>query len=360
MSYDLVLTGAMVVQPHIGTVSDVDAAVRGTASSSMCGLVSRQRPCPMAFRSVPSSTGTGLAVFPGVVDAHPLGIYVPLGRRGAKAGPVRGRREPCATYFRTGQYYLNSRRPVRGVLSGGAPALARCTTGSTTVTTSPPSGLAPRRDEALAVDARCAVLQDLHVLWGLRPPREGRPRGPARLLDARRGRALRPRPLRVRAAGSRPPPRTGPRLEAITSALHCEIADILNAYTEARPAGPALHAGSARTAPRPPHSEGLGVWIAPYLAHEAACRNVNLLHLSSRKALEAALLMRDISPPRFPSRGHRRPPPPRHPDPWTAAAREGEPTGSHPFANRSDHCGVIRVSSNTPPRNNDACLMPLQ
>lgn len=38
------------------------------------------------------------------------------------------------------------------------------------------------------------------------------------------------------------------------------------------------------------------MWIAAYLAHEAGCPNVNLLHLSSRKALEAALLAERILP----------------------------------------------------------------
>src|SRR5438445_802827 len=41
----------------------------------------------------------------------------------------------------------------------------------------------------------------------------------------------------------------------------------------------------------PTHSEGLAVAVAAYLAHETACVNVNLLHLSSRKALESALTM---------------------------------------------------------------------
>ena len=50
------------------------------------------------------------------------------------------------------------------------------------------------------------------------------------------------------------------------------------------------------TAARPPHSEGLAVWIAAYLANEAHCANVNLLHLSSRKALEAALTMAGVFP----------------------------------------------------------------
>jgi len=47
---------------------------------------------------------------------------------------------------------------------------------------------------------------------------------------------------------------------------------------------------------RPPHSEGLAVWIASYLAHETECPNINLLHLSGRKAMQAALMMSDVFP----------------------------------------------------------------
>lgn len=74
------------------------------------------------------------------------------------------------------------------------------------------------------------------------------------------------------------------------------IADILNAYTRIVAQDATLSGLRAYSAARPPHSEGLAVWIAAYLANEAACRNVNLLHLSSRKALETALAMPRVFP----------------------------------------------------------------
>jgi allantoinase len=82
----------------------------------------------------------------------------------------------------------------------------------------------------------------------------------------------------------------------ISVSLHCELADILNAYTtlverEGKLTG--LHAYSAA---RPPHSEGLAVWIASYLANETNCMNINLLHLSSRKAIDAAWTMQQVFP----------------------------------------------------------------
>ena len=53
---------------------------------------------------------------------------------------------------------------------------------------------------------------------------------------------------------------------------------------------------AAYSASRPQHSEGLAVFIASYLAHETALPNINLLHLRSRKAVQAALMMADVFP----------------------------------------------------------------
>jgi allantoinase len=82
----------------------------------------------------------------------------------------------------------------------------------------------------------------------------------------------------------------------VSVSLHCEVAYILNAYTRLVAQDRALGGLRAYSAARPPHSEGLAVWIAAYLANEAHCVNVNLLHLSSRKALEAALTMAGVFP----------------------------------------------------------------
>jgi allantoinase len=82
----------------------------------------------------------------------------------------------------------------------------------------------------------------------------------------------------------------------ISLSLHCEVADILNAYTKIVQQDSNLTGLSAYSAARPPHSEGLAICIAAYLAHETNCVNINLLHLSSRKAVEAALMMQTTFP----------------------------------------------------------------
>ena len=106
--------------------------------------------------------------------------------------------------------------------------------------------------------------------------------------------------------------------DSISLSLHCELAEILAAYTKMVERGAKvtdldtwltgktndpdcidckpLSGLQAYSAARPPHSEGLAITIASYLANETHCANINLLHLTSRKAVEAALLMAKAFP----------------------------------------------------------------
>jgi allantoinase len=82
----------------------------------------------------------------------------------------------------------------------------------------------------------------------------------------------------------------------ISLSLHCETAEIMTAYTRLVEKDKSLRGLAAYSASRPPHSEGLAVFTAAYLAHETALPNINLLHLSSRKAVQAALMMSETFP----------------------------------------------------------------
>jgi allantoinase len=83
----------------------------------------------------------------------------------------------------------------------------------------------------------------------------------------------------------------GELADSISLSLHCEIAEIMTAYTAMVEQEGQLSGLAAYSASRPPHSEGLAVTIASYLAHETNLPTINLLHLSSAKALQAAVLM---------------------------------------------------------------------
>ena len=84
--------------------------------------------------------------------------------------------------------------------------------------------------------------------------------------------------------------------DEISLSMHCETAEIMRAYTSIVETEGKLSGLRAYSASRPPHSEGLAIFIASYLAHETACANINLLHLSSKKAVDAALMMAEVFP----------------------------------------------------------------
>lgn len=84
--------------------------------------------------------------------------------------------------------------------------------------------------------------------------------------------------------------------EYISLSLHCETAEIMRAYTEKVQREGVLQGLRAYSAARPPHSEGLAIFIASYLAYETDCLNINLLHLTSKKAVDAAMMMQHTFP----------------------------------------------------------------
>lgn len=84
--------------------------------------------------------------------------------------------------------------------------------------------------------------------------------------------------------------------DRISLSLHCETAEIMTAYTRIVEEEDRLTGLAAYSASRPAHSEGLAVTIASYLAHETGLPTINLLHLTSAKAMDAALRMAGAFP----------------------------------------------------------------
>jgi allantoinase len=82
----------------------------------------------------------------------------------------------------------------------------------------------------------------------------------------------------------------------VSLSLHCETAEIMRAYTNIVEKEGRLQGLAAYHAARPPHSEGLAIFIAAYLANETALPNINLLHLTSKKAVVAAMQMQSVFP----------------------------------------------------------------
>lgn len=83
---------------------------------------------------------------------------------------------------------------------------------------------------------------------------------------------------------------------SISLSLHCETAEIMRAYTAMVQADGSLSGLEAYHRSRPPHSEGLAIAMAAYLAHATDLPTINLLHLTSKAAIESALAMSTAFP----------------------------------------------------------------
>jgi allantoinase len=290
---DLVIKNVRVVRPHRPAVDLLDLGIRD-------GRFARIGP------DIPASEGREvhdaghLLGFPGVVDAHThVGIYAPLAddalseSRAAASGGVT----TMLTYFRTGQYYLNRGGDYADVF----PEVLRQSESRYWVDYG--YHLAPVQSshldemEALAT-AHGVPSFKIFMFYG------GYGLHGATDRDAQRRFLALPEGDNydlahfefVMRAAARVGARHPDLAAHLSVSFHCEVADILSAYTRLVRQDPAQEGLRAYSAARPPHSEGLGVTIAAYLAAEADCARVNLLHLSSRKALEAARLMQEAFP----------------------------------------------------------------
>ncbi|WP_113699367.1 dihydroorotase [Nonomuraea lactucae] len=242
--------------------------------------------------------GCGRLAFPGVVDAHQhWGIYNPLrddASTESKAA-AQGGVTTALTYMRTGQYYLNRSGPYADFF----PEVLRLAEDRAFVDygfhlapmSSGHIGELPDLVERFGVPSfKIFMFYGGHGLHGRSADQSGflmLPEGErydyAHFEFVMRG---------VQAARERFPELAG----EISLSLHCETAEIMTAYTKLVEESGELTGLAAYSASRPPHSEGLAVFVASYLAHETGLGNVNLLHLSSRKALDAAVRMAGTFP----------------------------------------------------------------
>ncbi|GAA4832288.1 amidohydrolase family protein [Actinomycetospora corticicola] len=290
MTHDLILRNVRVVRPGVDDASLGDIAVDG-------GRVTEVGP-DLGTDAHEVVDGRGQLAFPGVVDAHQhWGIYNPLEEDTATESRAcaQGGVTTSLTYMRTGQYYLNTGGPY----SEFFPRVLAASDGRSYVDYA--FHLAPMSaghideiptlvDEHGVTSFKIFMFYGSHGLHGrsnaqndfLMIP-EGERYDIAHFEFVMRG--------IQRAREGRPD-----IADAISLSLHCETAEIMTAYTKIVEQEGRLSGLEAYSASRPPHSEGLAVTIASYLAHETGLPTINLLHLSSGKALEAAMLMAQTFP----------------------------------------------------------------
>ena len=290
MRYDLLIRSVRLARPGENALREADIAVSN-------GKFARIAP-GLAADAKRIYDGKGRIAFPGVVDAHMhAGIYAPLAddavseSRAAAQGGVTS----MLNYFRTGQYYLNKGGPYAQFF----PEVLRLSEGRFHVDYG--YHLAPMDRAHIAeipdlIEKHGVASFKIFMFYGSHGL-HGRSDSQRDFLmigeDERYDLAHFEFVMRgVQAARERFPEKAA----QISLSLHCETAEIMTAYTRLVESDGKLEGLAAYHAARPPHSEGLAVFIAAYLANEAALPNINLLHLSSRKALDAALQMQQVFP----------------------------------------------------------------
>ena len=285
---DLVIKNVRVVRPRVPRVDTLDLGVRD-------GRFARIEPAIEAADARRVYDGGGRLAFPGVVDAHThAGIYAPLAEDAVSESraAVSGGVTTMLTYFRTGQYYLNR----GGAYAEFFPEVLKISDGryhcDYAYHLAPIAGSHIGEMEALATTHGVPSFKifmfyggyGLHGQAGDDEQRRFLMLGPEDRYDLAHFEFIMRAAAEIRARH----PALAPY---VSVSLHCEMADILNAYTRLVQRDATLTGLRAYSAARPPHAEGLAVCVAAYLASETGCGNVNLLHLSSRKALETAMAM---------------------------------------------------------------------
>ena len=290
-AFDLLVKNVRVVRPNAASVDVRDVGIKD-------GKFARIAPHIGADEANEVVDGKGRLGFPGCVDAHMhIGIYQPLELDAiteSKAAAMGGVTSSLS-YFRTGQYYLNRGGPYRTFM----PEVQRLSAGNFWVDygyhLAPIEAAHIDEMESLVTEHGVPSFKIFMFYGGYGLHGKSDKQNEFLMISGDERYDIAHFEFVMRAA--RRLMETHPDIaEYISVSLHCELAEILNAYTKIVEREGKLKGLHAYHAARPPHSEGLAIWIASYLAHETACANINLLHLSSRKAMDAALMMADVFP----------------------------------------------------------------
>ncbi len=279
MQYDLLIKNVRVVRPNEHSTPAADIGIKDEKFAG----VGKDLDVEQAKHVY---DGKGWLAFPGVVDAHMhTGIYAPLAEdavsesRAAAQGGVTS----SLNYFRSGQYYLNKAGPYRQFF----PEVLELSAGRFHVDYGyhlAPMDRTQISEISYLVEKHGVSSFKIFMFYGSHglhgrsdSQREFLMIGPEERYDYAHFEFI----MRgVQAARER----FADKAQQISLSLHCETAEIMTAYTKIVESQKNLEGLAAYHAARPPHSEGLAVFIAAYLANEAALPAINLLHLSSTGA----------------------------------------------------------------------------
>lgn len=291
--YDLIIKNATVVRPHQRNLSVRDIAIKNgkiMAVASKLGAASASA----VFKA------DGLMAFPGAIDPHThIGIYqhpsvdAPTETMSAVSGGVT----TMLTYVRTGSLYLNRPGPLQTFfpeLLAASEGRHYCDYG---YHISPISGDQIGQMEYAALEAGCPNFGEVFMFYGSHGL-HGRSDSQSKWLMLNEGDhydlAHYDQICREAARIAARHKKLAPYVQV---SFHCEVPELLRAYETQVRADPAMRKQSRLaqySAARPDHGEAMAINIVGSMAHAAGLKKVNILHITSQAAMEAALNCRKI------------------------------------------------------------------
>jgi allantoinase len=289
--YDRVIKNVRLARPNRTGLQPVDIAFAE-------GRFARVAPEIEAASAKDVVDGKGLIAFPGVVDAHMhIGIY----RNLAEDAPTESK---CAamggvttslTYFRTGQYYLNKGGPYLEFFKDmleQAGGRYQVDYGFHLM----PAGAEHIEEMPDIYDKLGVPTFKVFMFYG-GYGLHGKSDNQAAFLMTKPDERYDLAHFEFVLRGAKKVVDMYPEArDLISVSFHCENPELMNAWTRIIQEERGLNNMEAYHLARPPHSEGLSIVIAAYLAHAAGCPNINILHLTSRESVETVLKMQEVYP----------------------------------------------------------------
>jgi allantoinase len=290
--FDLIIRNVRLVRPNQDTIETTDIAIRD-------GKFARIGPDLDPAMAETTVDGGGLLAFPGATDAHMhVGIYRDLAQdaRSESRAAAQGGVTTAMTYIRTGSYYLN----MGGSWRDFWPEVLRRSAGNYYVDyayhVSPIESSQLAEMDYLVTEAGAPNFGEVFMFYGSHGL-HGRSESQRQWLmlpdDDQYDLAHFDQICRHAAALQRRYPALAPLIQV---SFHCETPELLRAGEKrTREAGEVTGLAAWHTA-RPAHSEALAIAMVGAMAHAAGLQQVNILHITSRAAMEAALTARAAWP----------------------------------------------------------------
>jgi allantoinase len=295
MTYDTLITNVKIVRPNRTEVIE-DGLIAIKDGKIIYANASND--VPFEVDKTTAYDGKGFLAFPGLVDAHMhTGIYNPLAEDAvteSKAAAMGGVTSSL-NYMRTGKYYLNK----TGSYDEFFPEVLEISKNNFHVDYAyhiAPINYSHIDEIELLIEKYGVTSFKIFMFYG-NYGLHGNSSAQKEFLMTPDGEFYDYAHFEFVMRGVQKAVAKFPHLaNDISLGLHCETAEIMRAYTEIVQKEGTLKGLPAYSAARPPHSEGLAIFIASYLANETDCVNINLLHLTSKKAVDAAMMMQTCFP----------------------------------------------------------------